>query len=431
MSSNYKQTKIFPIKTATACQLKWSWSTIFLTTGTTASCHRVQHYPITEDFNFHNTPEKIKARELMLEGKWPGKGCEYCRDIESAGGQSDRITNLDMWEFAGPAELEADPTATYVTPRILEIYFSNTCNLKCTYCSPYFSSLWDDENKKFGGTRFSGSQEFVNLGTRFSGSSRLEINKQKCFNWLKDNIEKLYQLNILGGEPLYQEEFDQLLDVLEDTPAPNLKLTFFSNLAVAENKLVSKIDRIEQLINKKHVKKLEITASLDCWGPEQEFARFPLNLKRWEKNFEYLLDKEWITLIIGSTITPVTIWTLDQLLEKINNWNKIRDVWWYGNSVNGFPQYMYIDIFGDAFTEEFDRALALFPEQKPEHRSAKIYLTGIRDQAKSKEPNLTEIKNLYIFLDEMDKRRNTDWRSVYPKLVELFQQHLGDEYDHR
>jgi hypothetical protein len=32
--------RYFPIKTATACQLKWNWSTLFLTTGTTSSCHR-------------------------------------------------------------------------------------------------------------------------------------------------------------------------------------------------------------------------------------------------------------------------------------------------------------------------------------------------------------------------------------------------------
>ena len=416
MSSKYKQTKVFPIKTATACQLKWSWSTIYLTTGQTASCHRVNWDPIPENFDFHNTPEKIKAREMMLEGQWPGQGCEYCRNIESANGQSDRITNLDMWEFSGPKELEENPNATHVTPRLLEIYFSNTCNLKCTYCGPYFSSLWNEENKKHGDSIFIIDDKF-------------EENKAKCFEWISNNSEELHQLNVLGGEPLYQTEFDQLLDVLEEVSAPNLTLTFFSNLAVSTDKLVSKIDRIEALISKKHIKKLEITASLDCWGPEQEFARYPINLKRWEKNFNYLLEKDWITLVIGSTITPLTVWTLYQLFEKINEWNDLRPIWWYGNSVNKYPTYMYIDIFGDAFSEYFDQALALMPTREPEHRSAKQYLEGIRDQARSKEPNLIEIKNLYEFLDKMDQRRGTDWRSVYPKLVDLFRKHLGEQYE--
>jgi hypothetical protein len=124
-------TKVFPIKTATSCQLKWTWSTIYLVDGTTASCHRTHHHKFNYDtFNFHNTEEKLQDRQRMLQGQWPEQGCEYCRDIESAGGVSDRITNLDFWTFDPPKELQIDPSAVSVTPRILEIYFNNTCNLK-------------------------------------------------------------------------------------------------------------------------------------------------------------------------------------------------------------------------------------------------------------------------------------------------------------
>ena len=406
--------KVFPIQTETSCQLKWTWSTIYLTEGTTASCHRTIHHKFASDtFNFHNTPQKIQDRELMLKGEWPKRGCEYCRNIELAGGASDRITNLDFWKFDQPKEIMADPTATSVTPKILEIYFNNTCNLKCTYCGPWFSSLWDDEVVRFG-------------GEAYSIDSNFEINKQKCFNWLTQNIHELHQLNVLGGEPLYQEEFDQLLDILESTPAPDLTLTFFSNLAVAQDKLIEKINRIERLKEQGHIKKLIITASLDCWGDEQEFARFPLSLKTWEKNFNYILNKEWITIVIGSTITPLTIKSLYVLMEKINVWNKQRPIYWYGNSVNG-PAHMFIDMFGDVFKDDFDRAIDLMPTEFPEHQSVRNYLIGIRDQSMSSGINLTRIENLYIMLETFDKRRKTNWRSIYPWLVELFKQHIGKD----
>ena len=406
--------KVFPIQTETSCQLKWTWSTIYLTEGTTASCHRTIHHKFASNtFNFHNTPQKIQDRELMLKGEWPKRGCEYCRNIELAGGASDRITNLDFWKFDQPKEIMADPTATSVTPKILEIYFNNTCNLKCTYCGPWFSSLWDDEVVRFG-------------GEAYSIDSNFEINKQKCFNWLTQNIHELHQLNVLGGEPLYQEEFDQLLDILESTPAPDLTLTFFSNLAVAQDKLIEKINRIERLKEQGHIKKLIITASLDCWGDEQEFARFPLSLKTWEKNFNYILNKEWITIVIGSTITPLTIKSLYVLMEKINVWNKQRPIYWYGNSVNG-PAHMFIDMFGDVFKDDFDRAIDLMPTEFPEHQSVRNYLIGIRDQSMSSGINLTRIENLYIMLETFDKRRKTNWRSIYPWLVELFKQHIGKD----
>lgn len=349
----------------------------------------------------------------MLQGQWPKRSCDYCRIIEEAGGASDRITSAEFWPIDPPQELEQDPQAIKVTPRILEIYFNNTCNLKCVYCGPAFSSLWNDELARFKDPEY------------FTIDSNFEQNKQRCFEWLTANVHELYQLNFLGGEPLYQAEFDQLLDIIEQNPAPDLALTFFSNLAVAKDKLITKIDRIEQLINQKKLKSLTITASLDCWGPEQEYARYPIKLTVWEKNFEYILSKPWITVTIGSTITPLTIKSLDQLMLKINQWNLVRPVYWYGNSVNG-PDYMFIDQFGPEFLDDFNRAIDLMPDDLPERRSVKDYLRGIRDQVANSQPDLTKIKKLYKLLSTLDQRRGTDWTKVYPWLVDLFNKHIGN-----
>ena len=97
--------KYWPIKSETSCYLKWSWSTIYLNRGTTASCHRTVENKLTvEDFdNFHNTPKKLDDRARMLAGGWPEEsetekfglpGCTYCKHIEDSGGVSDRIVQL-------------------------------------------------------------------------------------------------------------------------------------------------------------------------------------------------------------------------------------------------------------------------------------------------------------------------------------------------
>jgi hypothetical protein len=70
------KSKPFPIKQGIPCQLKWNHSTVFLTMGTTASCHRVSHDPIQivdGKINFHNIPQKLEARTKMLNGQWPGE----------------------------------------------------------------------------------------------------------------------------------------------------------------------------------------------------------------------------------------------------------------------------------------------------------------------------------------------------------------------
>ena len=153
---------IFPIKSQTGCLLKWAWSSLFVYQGTSNSCHRTQHssFPPEMIDTFHNTSEKIKERELMLEGKWPGRGCEYCRNIEEAGGMSDRLRELQglVDENFIPKELIADPFATVVTPTMLEVYFSNLCNMTCLYCGPDLSTQWVAENNIYGGEI--GKQQF-------------------------------------------------------------------------------------------------------------------------------------------------------------------------------------------------------------------------------------------------------------------------------
>lgn len=419
-SNKSLQHQVFPISTETACQLKWNWSTIFLTTEETASCHRTDHHKFDTDvFNFHNTPEKIKDRERMLSGQWPDRGCEYCQNIEQAGGVSDRITNLDLVGNHAPKELALDTTATHVTPRILEVYFNNTCNLKCLYCGPYFSSLWDAENTKFGMFKKDG----VTIQGPFKKSTNIESNKQKLFEWLKVNRQDLTRMNILGGEPLYQDELDECLDFFDQYPAPNMELEFFSNLNVKKEKLVKTITQIKRLLDQGKIKKFNITASLDCWGPQQEFVRFPLDLTIWEDNFNYILNQDYINIIVGSTITPLTIKTLPDLLEKFNYWYKRRPIYHYFNSVVT-PTYFHIDILGDIFANDFKRVLDLMPESTPEQKQVKEYMQGIASQSTSGKTNILEVAKLQTFLDEMDWRRNTNWRPLFPWLEEEFKRLL-------
>lgn len=397
----------FPIRTATACQLKWNWSTIYLTTENTASCHRTnQHKFDTDVFDFHNTPSKLQDRSRMLAGNWPEKGCDYCRSIENAGGQSDRMTNLYLSGMHAPVELDSDPSAVKVTPRILEVYFDNTCNLKCLYCGPHFSSLWDAENIQHG-------------LPAFAKSPNIASNKAKMFGWLQHNRQHLTHFNVLGGEPLFQKELIECLDFFQRYPAPELKLQMFSNLNAKLPYLQYVVERVQDLISRDCLREFEVTASLDCWGAPQEYVRYPLKLNTWQENFEYLLNQPDINLIIGSTITPLTIHTLPDLIEKVNHWNRIRPIFHYQNSVNQ-PSYLFIDIFGDIFSEAFDRAIDLKPSLTEEQKLSRDYLIGLAKQSASKRPNLGEIKNLFDFLNTIDKRRNIDWSKTFPWLVDEF-----------
>jgi hypothetical protein len=274
------------------------------------------------------------------------------------------------------------------------------------YCGPHFSSLWDAENVRAG-------------LPAFNKSTQIEQNKLKLFEWLKLNRQHLTVFNILGGEPLFQPELEQCLDLFEQYPAPELKLQIFTNLNAPLKYVQRVVQRVKALIDSNCLREFEVTASLDCWGKAQEYVRYPLDLEVWERNFEYLLDQPWINLIINSTITPLTVKTLPDLLVKINQWNATRKVYHYQNSVNE-PSHLFIDIFGDIFSADFEAALALKPTTTPEELASKNYLQGIAAQSCNNLPNTKEIARLFDFLNTIDQRRNTSWPRTFPWLVSEF-----------
>lgn len=407
--------KYFPIRTDTSCQLKWAFSKVLLNHGLTSSCHRVKNHKFDIDtFNFHNTPEKIDQRKTMLDGLWPQDGCDqYCGKIERTGqGQSDRQFSLHVPNLT-PVELDSDPFATNITPTILEVYVDNTCNLSCVYCIPELSSRIHNELKKFGPF----SKNGLVLETNHNQISNYDEIQEKFWQWLKINGSNLKRLQLLGGEPFYQTQFDMFLEFFENNPCPNLEFNIVTNLMISNDKLNGYIDQIKKLIATKKIKRLDVTASIDCWGPQQEFVRYGIDLKQWQENFEYLLDQPWIILNINNTISVLTIKTLPELLVLLSQWNKKRSVGHHFTQLVD-PSYMALEILGsEEFREDFLEISKLMESESWQASQAKMYMTGIIATIRNSVYNKDETIKLLTFLDEMDRRRKTNWRELFPWLI--------------
>jgi hypothetical protein len=415
--------KIFPIQTETACVLKWAWSTIYLKQGTTASCHRTNQLKIDPDHfaDFHNHPDKLAARELMLEGKWPQGGCQYCEKIEAAGGVSDRLNQLQQEDHDQnkiPSELFNNPKQTRVVPTILEIYFNNTCNMACVYCGSHFSSKWEEENRRFG---VIGSSKNLNNNISQSGYEKMLAD---FWQYLEVNHTSIRYFQVLGGEPFFQTEFDQCLDFWESHPNPDLTFNVITNLKVSPKKFHQYIDRFERMVKNKQIKRLQIAGSLDAWGPEQEYVRWGLDLAEWEENFTYLLDKSWVVLNVNSAITPLTIKGLPDLILRIKDWQKQRpdnlQIFHSFMSVTS-PRYLMPEIFGPGvFDADFERVLEAMPMNNMFDTSSKEHMAGIFKQISATPRDLTRINQLKEYLSKLDLRRGTSWPQMFPWLDQEF-----------
>lgn len=417
--------RVFPVKSDTSCLLKWAWSTVYLRQGTSSSCHRTDQsaIPVDNFGSFHNLPNKIRAREMMQRGEWPQEGCQYCEKIEQAGGMSDRQYQL----FSGhdrvmtPRELLIDPTSTEVVPTILEIYFNNTCNMSCLYCGSHFSSKWEEENRRFG--------EYHNpAGTVSFGWDRKQPDidyahmLKEFWRYLEEHERYLHirQYQIAGGEPFYQDELEDSIHFWDTHPNPDLIFNFITNLKVSPKKFRTTIDRLGRMVDQNKIKKVQISASLDCWGPQQEYVRWGLDLSEWTENFEYLIDKTFVQQNINSCINSLTIKTMPELLHKINDWNakKPHDhviTRSFMSATN--PAWMRPDIFGAGmFEKDFETICSIMPNHTIYDRPPVDHMIGIAKQISNTPRDTEMIKGLIDYLDEIDRRRGTDWRPLFPWL---------------
>lgn len=406
--------RYFPIKTETACQLKWTWSSIYLYTGTTNSCHRVEKSSLTpESFGqFHNTAKKLQDRQTMLAGAWPQGGCDYCEKIESAGGSSDRMLHLAIPDLT-PPELDTDPQAVVVTPRIVEVYFDNTCNLQCIYCHDGFSSRIHQENIRFGPFESNGVV-IDNTHQRHPDQEQLT---DELWTWLDANYTTVRRFHLLGGEPFYQRQFDTCMDFLYNHSNKDLEFNIVTNLMIDLDRLKGYIGRIKELVATRKIKRLDITASIDCWGEQQEYIRSGLDLAKWQRNFEYLVGEKWITLNINQVVSALSIPSMPALLSYVNQQRATREIGHHLITVNE-PSYMNPDIFGGTFFgKEFEQILVAMPTDTWQQQEARKYMLGVQAQINAAPANTVEQGKLKTYLTELDRRRNTNWRNTFPWLT--------------
>ena len=418
-----KEKKYFPIKTKPACQLKWTWSTLWLTTGTTNSCHRCLHVPLDlENFDsFHNHPHKIKEREIMLSGKWPtiengGSGkCQYCKKVEDTGGFSDRMHHLTI-PNQYPKELDQDQTATSVTPKILEVFMNSTCNLKCTYCNTRDSSQWRSEANKFGTLKhLDGTDMSFYHPMKNHPNTRQFF--EKTLQWIEKNGHELQRLHLLGGETFYQSELQEMIDTLKKIKNRHLELNIISNLMVKESTFKNYIEQIKGLILDKNIGRFDLTASIDGWGPEAEYARSGLKCEHWEKLFSHAVNQKWMVINTNQTVTNLTVKSIPKLYEKINQYKKInKKISTHFSMVTG-RDWMHPDVLGYKFWEkDIKKILEQMPDKTDREKIARNYLEGSFSQIKNADIKQDQLKTLHYFLDQLDQRRGTNWRKIYPYL---------------
>ena len=316
--------RVVDAKSPSFCAAKWLNATIWLGSGSTASCHHppAHNIPLEELKNnhtaIHNTKHKKIMRKMMIEGARPSE-CEYCWKIEDIGKDnvSDRIFKTIIYK---DEELDSIYNKSWdydAELKTLEISFDRVCNLACSYCNASFSTTWARDIKKNGAYQnlvSDGAAAFQQDGSWVEPYNSDADNPyiQAFWQWWDNGLsESLDELRITGGEPLMSGNTWKLLDWFNNQ---NSKMRFAIN-----SNLIAKDDIIDKLIEKtKNIHEFHLYTSCEAVGNQAEYIRDGLDYNQWKKNITRILEEgNCHGVHIMMTINSLCLFSITEFFDEM------------------------------------------------------------------------------------------------------------------
>jgi len=267
------------------CAMKWIHCYVHLSEGIVKNCHNVpQRFITQEELDkygkdvFMKHPYELERRQEKLDNI-RHKDCSACWRNEKRGVRSPRLPGkyfeFHRERFENPTDILAP------LPSQLEVYFNNTCDLKCQYCNDVFSSQWEVENRKFEVTPRQKHTAPDGFADTF-------------YEWLDDAVDNVLQYYILGGEPLIQNELydylDRLIELFKKKANKfNIKpvIILISNGNTPEAYLDKWFEKATEL---EKYASVQMDISMESYGEKAEFIRTGLNWNRFASNVKRIME---------------------------------------------------------------------------------------------------------------------------------------------
>jgi len=435
------------------CLAKWTQVTMHLGMGLTHSCHHpVQHkIPLRELRNnpsaLHNTRFKKKRRKEMLEGKKP-KECDFCWNVEdNSNSFSDRVfKSAEPWSYDQMETIKNTPWNADYNPRYVEVSFSNTCNLKCAYCGPQYSSKWVEEIEEHGhydtSTRFNSIEDIKKRDQMPYKKSQHNPYIDAFWEWWPDLYKDLHTFRITGGEPLLSPDTFKVLEYIQNNweENPNLSLAINTNLSVPQKLMDRMIDIAKDLVNNNKVRELIIFTSVEATGRQAEYVRFGLNYEQFWTNIENILTElPKVTVNIMAAFNALSVFTYSDLIDRVLEYKKrfANDSRYWNtalqldSSYTRWPPHLNVKILErkhkDLILEAAKKALYYGTNGMTKltygftdveiQKIKRIYDYAIGDSNFDEEK---QRKDFVKFVTQYDQRRDTNFKESFPELIEMY-----------
>lgn len=397
-------------------------------------------------------------RKQMLKGEWP-EPCVRCqREFESGmisrnhyerAALSDIIEKEKYPSYQKAVEMtKSDGTVENIDFPIsyMDIRFGNLCNLKCVMCSPTDSDQWYDDYAAIWKTNyFWDSRKKIDLVPNANGKLKPTT---KIFDWSDDihlwnEIEKhmlqFRKIYLVGGEPLLIDAHYEFLQKCVDSGCAN-KLTIEYNTNLTN--IPARAWNIW-----KHFEMVIIGASIDGFGDVNDLIRFPSKWHKIEENLKKFKEADGNFVVhIATTVQLLNAWQFPEFIEYVLTSNHMPKIVWESSplmlSVHPVhrPAYLNLNILPNEFKnvlitryEEYQNKFKTTDYQQSYGDSdglkwndkivqacklLDIYIKFMNKVNYSPDELLKARQDCIHFLDSLDVRRNTDWKSICPELYQ-------------
>ena len=357
--------------------------------------------------------------EMRKEMTTPGSDLKTCKSVcasciyqEENYGRSRRQASLkiqtndiDLWpRLRKNVEdwKKTSPARGLIDGRIFEIQvkaFGNQCNLDCYMCMPYDST---QRIKSLDHNELS-LQEVFDESSIFEGLKTKSRDINILISQVKEFAPYIYNLKLIGGEPLVMKKYYDLLDAIIDTgEAHNIKIKYQTNMSVLTYGKYNFLDYVDKF------DLFEITVSLDSIGVANDYIRRRSDWEQIKSNIIKLQEYDNVQINVNGAISFLSVLRFHELIKWFNdnsnlftqiNWSNIRN-----------PEKLRANMLPDKIKEDLIPKYEGFPD--------------IQNLLREGNNGIHHKKAIDYFLMNDARYKGTKWEmhlfDVFPELKEYY-----------
>lgn len=275
-----------------SCYKKTQQRSFWLDRDQAAACCRA--HPVEFKGNLNQLIDLWNREDQQMKQGHEVTSCDHCWIYERQGIQSYR------------QQSENDTLSQF---EIIDIDFSNLCNHMCVYCSPKYSSMWEESIRTHGTFQLITASNQDNLSID-KPPMFAEQNFNVVLDYLSSRKDNSVVLSFLGGEPLMQQRsIEKILEIVNSKIA---RLIISTNLNPPSNRILKQM--IDKLTNNN---KLYLSISMDASPEFNHVSRAGFDQLRFLDNLHYVKEKN-INIMFTGVYNAISVFDLDNLI----NWHK-------------------------------------------------------------------------------------------------------------